>query len=316
MVYTEYFASGTEPTDNVRRCTAIARHPRPRRRVLRRQRKPPSRSRRWTSAVVTGAAHRAGVPRSRRRAGRASQPPSRPAAPRSAGSGRAVFGDAAGTTKARRERDERRIRTEAQKPGVLGSALAFARFMPFRDVIGHRRLIALLARAIAAERCRPACSSRARRRRQTSTAVALARRSTAPTSAAAVATTGRDRRSRSTRAGRARVPPHRPRRPSRRADRSSRARRAPSRSTRSATSSTEAGYRPFEGRRRVVIIDDADALEPSAQNALLKTLEEPPPASMFVLVTARPDCCCSTRALAVPAVSLRAARRRRSRARC
>ena len=37
-----------------------------------------------------------------------------------------------------------------------------------------------------------------------------------------------------------------------------------------------AGYRPFEGRRRVVIIDGADALVPAAQNALLKTLEEPP----------------------------------------
>jgi DNA polymerase-3 subunit delta' len=50
-----------------------------------------------------------------------------------------------------------------------------------------------------------------------------------------------------------------------------------------------AGYRPFEGRRRVVIVDHADALVPQAQNALLKTLEEPPPASVFVLVTSRPD---------------------------
>jgi DNA polymerase-3 subunit delta' len=49
------------------------------------------------------------------------------------------------------------------------------------------------------------------------------------------------------------------------------------------------GYRPFEGRRRVVVIDEADALVPQAQNALLKTLEEPPPSSVFVLVTARPD---------------------------
>ena len=48
-------------------------------------------------------------------------------------------------------------------------------------------------------------------------------------------------------------------------------------------------YRPFEGRRRVVIVNDADAMEASAQNALLKTLEEPPNASTFVLVTARPD---------------------------
>jgi DNA polymerase-3 subunit delta' len=50
-----------------------------------------------------------------------------------------------------------------------------------------------------------------------------------------------------------------------------------------------AGYRPFEGMRRAVIIDAADALVEEAQNALLKTLEEPPPSSVFMLVTARPD---------------------------
>jgi DNA polymerase-3 subunit delta' len=50
-----------------------------------------------------------------------------------------------------------------------------------------------------------------------------------------------------------------------------------------------AAYRPFEGRRRVVIIDRADGLVASAQNALLKTLEEPPSSSIFILVTARPD---------------------------
>ena len=48
-------------------------------------------------------------------------------------------------------------------------------------------------------------------------------------------------------------------------------------------------YRPFEGRRRVTIIDGADALVDAAQNALLKTLEEPLPASVFILVTDRPD---------------------------
>jgi DNA polymerase-3 subunit delta' len=50
-----------------------------------------------------------------------------------------------------------------------------------------------------------------------------------------------------------------------------------------------AAYRPFEGKRRVVIIEAADGLLGEAQNALLKTLEEPPPASVFVLITARPD---------------------------
>jgi DNA polymerase III subunit delta' len=49
------------------------------------------------------------------------------------------------------------------------------------------------------------------------------------------------------------------------------------------------GYRPFEARWRVVIIDDADAMLDAAQNALLKTLEEPPSSSVFVLITARPD---------------------------
>ena len=48
-------------------------------------------------------------------------------------------------------------------------------------------------------------------------------------------------------------------------------------------------YRPFEGRRRVVVFDEADALMAPAQNALLKTLEEPPSLSVFILLTARPD---------------------------
>lgn len=50
-----------------------------------------------------------------------------------------------------------------------------------------------------------------------------------------------------------------------------------------------AAYRPFEGRRRVTIIESADGLETSAQNALLKMLEEPPPSSVFILVTSLPD---------------------------
>ncbi len=48
------------------------------------------------------------------------------------------------------------------------------------------------------------------------------------------------------------------------------------------------GYKPFEGRRRVIVFDGAEALGDDAQNALLKTLEEPPPSSMLLLVTAQP----------------------------
>jgi len=47
--------------------------------------------------------------------------------------------------------------------------------------------------------------------------------------------------------------------------------------------------RPFEGRCRVIIIDPADAMNEAAQNAFLKTLEEPPPDVVFVLITSRPQ---------------------------
>lgn len=48
-------------------------------------------------------------------------------------------------------------------------------------------------------------------------------------------------------------------------------------------------YRPLDGRRRLAVVEDADQLEVPAQHALLKVLEEPPPSTVFVLVTARPD---------------------------
>ena len=48
-------------------------------------------------------------------------------------------------------------------------------------------------------------------------------------------------------------------------------------------------YRPFEGTRRVFLIEEADALVVPAQNALLKTLEEPRPSSVFVLISSRAD---------------------------
>ncbi len=49
------------------------------------------------------------------------------------------------------------------------------------------------------------------------------------------------------------------------------------------------GYKPFEGKRRAVLIREADTLEPAAQNSLLKNLEEPPPGTVFILTTAVPD---------------------------
>lgn len=46
--------------------------------------------------------------------------------------------------------------------------------------------------------------------------------------------------------------------------------------------------RPTLGSRRAVIIDPADDLEKNAANALLKSLEEPPIGTVFLLVTHRP----------------------------
>lgn len=46
--------------------------------------------------------------------------------------------------------------------------------------------------------------------------------------------------------------------------------------------------RPTLGTRRAIIIDPADDLEKAAANALLKSLEEPPAGTFFLLVTHRP----------------------------
>jgi DNA polymerase-3 subunit delta' len=46
---------------------------------------------------------------------------------------------------------------------------------------------------------------------------------------------------------------------------------------------------PYEARIKSVIIDDADKLNISAANALLKTLEEPSEDSLIILITERPD---------------------------
>lgn len=44
-------------------------------------------------------------------------------------------------------------------------------------------------------------------------------------------------------------------------------------------------YAPFEGNFRILIVENAEKLTDEAQNALLKTLEEPPSKSIIILVT-------------------------------
>ena len=48
-------------------------------------------------------------------------------------------------------------------------------------------------------------------------------------------------------------------------------------------------YRPARDRFKIYIIDEAHQLTDSAFNALLKTLEEPPPHVKFILATTEPQ---------------------------
>src|SRR5256885_9497652 len=48
-------------------------------------------------------------------------------------------------------------------------------------------------------------------------------------------------------------------------------------------------FAPLRGRRKLAIVTPADAMNEGAQNTLLKTLEEPPPATTFLLLSANPD---------------------------
>ncbi len=46
---------------------------------------------------------------------------------------------------------------------------------------------------------------------------------------------------------------------------------------------------PVEGIRKVVLLRDADRMEPTVANSLLKSIEEPPPRTVVMLVTDRPE---------------------------
>jgi DNA polymerase-3 subunit delta' len=48
-------------------------------------------------------------------------------------------------------------------------------------------------------------------------------------------------------------------------------------------------YRPFEGGSRVFVVEDAEAMRDESQNALLKTLEEPPGFVHLILLSAEPE---------------------------
>jgi DNA polymerase III subunit delta' len=50
-----------------------------------------------------------------------------------------------------------------------------------------------------------------------------------------------------------------------------------------------AAYRPFEGASRVFVIEQAEAMREESQNALLKTLEEPPGFDHLLLLSAEPE---------------------------
>jgi DNA polymerase III subunit delta' len=49
-----------------------------------------------------------------------------------------------------------------------------------------------------------------------------------------------------------------------------------------------ASYRPFEAEKRVFVIEAAEQMRDESQNALLKTLEEPPTFAHLILLTAEP----------------------------
>jgi len=52
--------------------------------------------------------------------------------------------------------------------------------------------------------------------------------------------------------------------------------------------------KPFEGMKKVLIVDNAETMNPASSNAFLKTLEEPPGDALIILITAMPQSLLST----------------------
>jgi DNA polymerase-3 subunit delta' len=165
---------------------------------------------------------------------------------------------------------------------------AFEGAMPFRDIIGHRRLVELLARSVGRDTLPPSLifsgpSGIGKRRVAVATAQAL--NCTDPHSAAPGAAHSLERDACGVCSACQRIP--RGMHPDVFIVEPGDTGSIKVEQARDIVERT--AYRPFEGRRRVVIVCEADALVPAAQHALLKTLEEPPPSSVFILITARPD---------------------------
>jgi len=51
----------------------------------------------------------------------------------------------------------------------------------------------------------------------------------------------------------------------------------------------ELAFKPYEGRRRVIVVRDADRMREDQYSAMLKSLEEPGASTLWVLTTARPN---------------------------
>jgi DNA polymerase III subunit delta' len=49
------------------------------------------------------------------------------------------------------------------------------------------------------------------------------------------------------------------------------------------------GFLPYEGKKKVVVVDSAELMNPQAANSFLKTLEEPPSATVLILVSSNPQ---------------------------
>jgi DNA polymerase III subunit delta' len=170
---------------------------------------------------------------------------------------------------------------------VYARARRYAMRMPFASIVGHRRLITLIARAIAQQTLPPSlliAGPAGIGKRRVATAIAEAVNCLQPrTLAMADGTTGIDACGECAacrRIARGIHPDVLVVEPNDKGNIGVDEVRDPI---------DRSGYRPFEGRRRVVIVDPADALMPFAQNALLKTLEEPPSSSMFILVSSIAD---------------------------